>query len=1011
MTFADRETTPRIVSGTRTRQLRGVPLALARLTLLLLTGCALLLFAAGIAVQLTAPYAYTPPLAADIVRDATGEVVLHPWNGGDVAAAGVLSGDRLLAVNGVPVSRAPEAPPPDLVDVPLGAPIELVVRTGLAEPRPVTLIAGGPQLQPLAPLAIPAGAPPKVQLAIDVAVALLVTTIAVLIVRHRSDDLAALLSAATLVVVFVGGLSSPVQALYGLAPRWVPLLDRWFGVAFVCLLAFLLLFPDGRPAPRASLVLLTGTVAWMAAASMITPELFPWRMLPTVELTLICLVLAAGIGAQIYRFQRVSGPVERQQTRWVVAGAVAAGLGLALHMAAGRALDGDSYSASLLFATVIYPVVRLLQAALPLAIAAAILQYRLYDIDLLINRTLAHAGLTLAITMLYLLIVAGTASLSLDRRGGLLSLLLATAASAVLIRPLHRRIRAGVDRVVPVPQRSLPVETNDHPRPVAGGSRRAWLAWTLLLTTSGVSLFGFGWLHLAGCGPVLDAQSYSGWLVALAYAGIGFLIVRAQPASRIGWLFLAASPLATYFSGAFVLCAGAGIIPPLGLAPLTWIHFVLFNLYGLAVYILIPLWFPDGRDLSPAWRTLTRVLLGLIALTVAGKAVAPELLEPGMPDRYANPLGVDWLPPWWSTFFAQANILLLLSGVMLGGAAIVTRLWRATGVEQQQLKWLSYYFVVAIGVQILIFELPGVLWRPEIFQSVWYLPVAMSLQVAYPLVVGATLFRYRLYDIDRIINRTLVYGGLSAAIVACYALIVSGLSVVFHMQQSFLSAVLATGVVALLAQPLRERLQKGVNRLMFGERDEPYAVLSQLGRQLQQSVLPEQILPATAETICQTLKLPYVAISIQRGDGERQVVATSGRPAPTTAEWPMQFRGELVGWLAVAPRSPGEGFAPDERRLLADIANQSGAVAASVRLTADLQRAREALVLAREEERRRIRRDLHDELGPTLASQTLRLDAAIDLPYVLDYLWTPCSQKPVACRAVREDRCDDYPQP
>ncbi|HMQ29212.1 MAG TPA: sensor histidine kinase [Chloroflexaceae bacterium] len=686
----------------------------------------------------------------------------------------------------------------------------------------------------------------------------------------------------------------------------------------------------------------------------------------------------AAIGSLIVRFRR-SGGDERQQIKWFaffLASAVTLQL-LVFELLLARLLPwfaGAAWEPVVQWSYMLVLVSVFL--GFPLTIGIAIFKYRLYAIDLLINRTLAHAGLTLAITALYLLVIAGTASLTLDRRGELVGLALATAASALLIRPLYRRIRAGVDGVLPVP--APPVAPPAAPSAPAA-SRRAWLAWSLLLTTLGISLFGFGWLHLAGCGPALDTRSYAAWPVALAYASIGFLIVRAQPASRIGWLFLAASPVATYFSGAFVQCAGAGIIPPLGLAPLTWVHFVLFTLYGLAVYILVPLWFPDGRHLSPAWRSLTRVLLVLIAVTTAGKAVAPELYEPGMPGRYDNPIGMDWLPAWWSSFFAQANILLLLSGVLLGGVAIVVRLRRSAGVERQQLKWLSAYFVVAIGVQLLIFELPGVLWYPEGFQTVWYLPVAFSLQVAYPLVVGATIFRYRLYDIARIINRTLVYAGLSAAIVACYALIVSGLSFVFHLQQSFFSAVLATGVVALLAQPLRERLQKGVNRLMFGERDEPYAVLSRLGRQLQQSALPEQILPATAATICQTLKLPYVAISIQRGDGERQIVAAGGRPAPTTAEWPMQFRGELVGWLAVAPRSPGEGFAPDERRLLADIANQSGAVAASVRLTGALQAARERLVLAREEERRRIRRDLHDELGPTLASQTLRLDAAIDL--------------------------------
>jgi signal transduction histidine kinase len=282
--------------------------------------------------------------------------------------------------------------------------------------------------------------------------------------------------------------------------------------------------------------------------------------------------------------------------------------------------------------------------------------------------------------------------------------------------------------------------------------------------------------------------------------------------------------------------------------------------------------------------------------------------------------------------------------------------------------------------------------------------------LGYPLTIGIAIFRYRLYDIDLIINRTLVYGGLTVSVVAGYAAIVGGLSLLLHDQQNVVSAILATVVIALIFQPLRERLQKGVNRLMFGERDDPYVVLATFSRQLQTSALPDQILPTIAATICRTLKLPYAAIELmppaagvlslptttddRRPTTERAAAIvhspynaptlfahpdTPPQPSGTLLELPLTFQGEPLGRLLVAPRSPGEPFSPREHRLLTAIADQAGAAASAVQLTLALQRSRERLVLAREEERRRIRRDLHDELGPTLASQTLRLDAAIDL--------------------------------
>ena len=161
---------------------------------------------------------------------------------------------------------------------------------------------------------------------------------------------------------------------------------------------------------------------------------------------------------------------------------------------------------------------------------------------------------------------------------------------------------------------------------------------------------------------------------------------------------------------------------------------------------------------------------------------------------------------------------------------------------------------------------------------------------------------------------------------------------------------------------------------MYGERDEPYGVISRLGQQLAAALAPEAVLPTIVQTVQETLKLPYVAIALQQ-DGEFAVVAAAGAPTDGTHHWPLAYQNETAGHLIVAPRTSGEAFGPADRRLLDDLARQAGVAVHAVRLTADLRRARARLVTAQEEERRRLRRDLHDGLGPQLASQPLTIDA------------------------------------
>jgi signal transduction histidine kinase len=356
------------------------------------------------------------------------------------------------------------------------------------------------------------------------------------------------------------------------------------------------------------------------------------------------------------------------------------------------------------------------------------------------------------------------------------------------------------------------------------------------------------------------------------------------------------------------------------------------------------------------------------------------------------------MPTTWSFSIVHWPHWLLVStflGLVLAWAFAQLYRYRyvSTALQRQQTKW------VVFGMMVGMLTDAANLLPPLIFPALTQLGSAhflyttisgVTLPLVFllvPLTIGVSVLRYRLWDIDLIINRTLVYGLLTACVVVLYILVVVGLGTLFSAPGNLLTSLLATGLIAVLFQPLRERLQRAVNRLMFGERDDPYRVLLRLGQRLETTLNPEAVLPTIAETVAQALKLPYVAITWEQGEvaSESVVAASYGKAGEheTPLHIPLVYQQEQVGELLLAPRSPGESLTVGDMRLLHDLAHQIGVAVHTVRLTADLQRltgdlqrSRERLVAAREEERRRLRRNLHDGLGPRLAGLTLKLETA-----------------------------------
>jgi len=303
-------------------------------------------------------------------------------------------------------------------------------------------------------------------------------------------------------------------------------------------------------------------------------------------------------------------------------------------------------------------------------------------------------------------------------------------------------------------------------------------------------------------------------------------------------------------------------------------------------------------------------------------------------------------------------------------AAFVAAARRRPDVEtRRRIAWIAVPLGGGILAYLALWVAPAALTGAPLLP--WPLHAVVFLPT--PIALGAAILRGEAFEPTVLVRRTLAYAALTAAVVALYSALVAVLGQLLEQRLSFVTSLVATGIVAVLFQPLRERLQRLVDRLLPGRRDDPYLVVSRLTRRLEATTDPAQVLPVVAETVAQELGLPYAAIESGL-DGQAQPVAVHGQPVGPLTRLPLVQQGEPKGALVLGPRVPGERFAAAP--WLDDLARHVAAAVHTARLAGDLQRSRERLVTAREEERRRLRRDLHDGLGPTLAGVALGLEAA-----------------------------------
>jgi two-component system NarL family sensor kinase len=469
-----------------------------------------------------------------------------------------------------------------------------------------------------------------------------------------------------------------------------------------------------------------------------------------------------------------------------------------------------------------------------------------------------------------------------------------------------------------------------------------------VLTAARLALIvGASWHELVSENEATNA------ILGLAFALLGALAVADRPRNGLSWLFVAegSTNALTVLAARWVAYAehGRPDTPLVGLA--AWVGAYIWMPGFVLAIVMLPLIYPSGSWPSPRWRFAGRAALIFSGVALLLAFTTNEPIAESYPG-FTNPLGVF---PWSDAGTPIRVVVALAVGfALIGLAALVQRFRRGNAILRAQVGWLFLALAVNLAVSFLPTELPGL--------------VGAALLV---LALGLAVVRYRLYAVERLFNRAAVYGVLTAGVVGIFGIfawLVGG-----RLNDSAFGTVLAALVVALGIGPARDWLQRLVDRLMYGRRSDPYGALAGLGRQLEQAPAESGLLTSIAAGVADALRLPYVAISLADDEAPAAVSGTLRGPS---VELPLVHAGQQIGRLTVGLRRGERRLTERDTALLADFARLVAAAAKEVSLAADLRRSRERLVIAREEERRRLRRELHDGVGPALAGLALGVGAA-----------------------------------
>ncbi|MGZ4148752.1 MAG: sensor histidine kinase [Actinomycetota bacterium] len=514
--------------------------------------------------------------------------------------------------------------------------------------------------------------------------------------------------------------------------------------------------------------------------------------------------------------------------------------------------------------------------------------------------------------------------------------------------------------------------------------RSARVAWVVFLTS--MAMYGIGlvysWLvrdqtggsDWAGHGGLLENAVLTAALAS--FSVVGLLIATRRPGNRIAWVMLATgfawalpSAVGGYTTYGYAIRALPWQLPLLAVGQPVWIPAV-----GLPATFGIFL-FPDGHLPSPRWRWLGWLsAIAIVAATIGTWFSSSPLVTNGTPKTVPNPLAV---PPF-STLLAPlgAFVFALLICMIASAVSLLMRLRRAHGEVRAQLRWLAYAAVVVGTVYAVIVILSTAMPDTPGWLGVLQFS-ALSVFGLIPVSIGFAVLKYRLYDIDVVISKTVVFGALAAFITVVYVAVVVGIGTLLGDPTDPVLSVGATIAIALLFAPVRARVRRFANRLVYGERATPYEVMAGFSKRVAGTLSVEEVLPGMAEAAATGVGARVAQVRVLATEGERVVRWPLDAEAPASWDRSLEVRhqGDTVGGIDVA-KDATDPLTAAEARLLEDLASQAGLALHNVRLadelalrTAELAQqterlaaSRQRLVAARDEQRRRLEREISE--GP-----------------------------------------------
>jgi signal transduction histidine kinase len=461
------------------------------------------------------------------------------------------------------------------------------------------------------------------------------------------------------------------------------------------------------------------------------------------------------------------------------------------------------------------------------------------------------------------------------------------------------------------------------------------------------------------------------------------VLASRNPSNLIGWLMLVVGlALATSaFSDDYLVYAvetrpgslpGAEVMAVL--SGLTWGPL-------LVVLILIVLLFPTGKVPGPRWRFLPPTILGLFAIASAGVIVAPGFLDVGV--RMENPLGVEALAGV-AELAQTIGFLGLLPALAASVLALVLRYRRSRGSERQQIRWLVYV-VAVIGVAILVGLVQSLIWDVQAIDDVLFVAMVALIGIGVPVAIGLAILRYRLYDLDLVVRKTVLYATVALVLVAMFLVFAYGVGQA--LIEADPGAIVASVAMGILVWPAVRVARRVADRVVYGRRATPYEVLTDFSHRLGGSYASEDVLPRMAAILREAVGASRAIVWLRVGREWRPVglAPADAEPSepvrsvgdrlpdlPADAAVEVRDQGELLGALTVSMPA-NDPIGASKERLVRDLASQAGLVLRNVRLIEELRSSRQRLVAAQDEERRRLERNIHDGAQQQLVALTVKL--------------------------------------